>query len=114
MIRFLEQLVGADAGFLELLELIHRQRRDVHVHAANFATTALRRVNRVNRLEDVIESFFRIFLARDEQQPFVTLINQHLHVGGDFVRRQRAAFQLGVAGAEGAVAAFVFAQIGNI
>jgi hypothetical protein len=114
VVSFLEKLEGADFGFLELLEFVQRGRRDVHVDAPDFSATDLGPVDGVNRPEDVIEPLLRIGFAGHEQQPFVALPDEDLHLAGNFVLRQHLPFQFGVLGAEGAIAALVLAEVGNV
>ena len=59
------------------------KRGDIHVHPADFAAAAPRGVDRLDRLEDVVESFLRVGFAGDQQQPLVALVDKDF----DFARR---------------------------
>ena len=114
VVRFLEELIGADLRGLQLAELVEGERRHVHVDAADFPLVVGDAVDGVDGVQDVREAFARIRLAGHEQHALVALVDEHPGFPGDFLLRERPPVELGVACPEGAVGALVAAQVGDI
>jgi len=72
MVRFLEDLVGADAGRLHRPIAFDVERRGVDIHPADFAFARLGRVGDVDDSRHLLGRVARV-LAPDKNQPLVSL-----------------------------------------
>ena len=80
VVCFLEENVGADAGFFQFLVIFHRGRRDIHVDAADIAVFMVDGIDRLDGFEDVFDRIVdRIFSGFNGQS-----LVSHILQGDDF------------------------------
>ena len=76
VVGFLEQDVGADAGILELLVILHCGRCDVDIDPADRAVLVLDAVDGLDALQDVLDGIFARVLTGFDGEPLVSHILQ--------------------------------------
>ena len=95
--------------------MLHGQRRDVHIDAADFAAAALGLVDGVDGVEDVVESFRPDRIRRRPAAAACGPARSRIFISAAisaWVSARR--FSVRVAGAKRAVAAFVLAEVGDV
>lgn len=114
VIRFLEELIGADLSVVQLLVVFNGRCRDVDVDAANGAVFVLDRINRLDGVKDVFDRVVLRVFARFKKQALVAKVLQRNHLTLDFLHRELLAHDVLVLGVIRAVSAAVDAVVGKI
>ena len=114
VIGLLEKLEGSDMPFLETAEVLHRKRGEIDIDPADIAAALARLVNGVNGVQYIVDAAAGIGLSRHHQNPLVPLAQDDPGFLKYLVPAQGAAGHFGIGFPEGAVQAFVGAEIGDI
>lgn len=112
VVGFLEELVGADLGFVKLAVVFNRRGGDVDVQAADLAVLVLDRVDGLDGLEDVLDRIVLGMLAGFKQQALVPEVLKGDHFVADLLLRELLAHDVLVLGVVRAVGAGVDAVVG--
>ena len=85
VVCFLEENVGADAGFFQFFVIFHRGRRDIHVDAADIAVFMVDGIDRLDGFEDVFDRIVDRIFSRFDGQSLVSQILQGDDFPADFL-----------------------------
>ena len=114
VVGLLEELVGADLGFVKLAVVLDRRGGDVHVEAADGAVLVLDRVDGLDGLEDVLDRIVLGVLARLKEQALVAEVLERDHLVADLLLRELLAHDALVLGMVRAVRAGVDAVVREV